>query len=230
MLAMGPPGHVPNLIPSFMTMQAHLLLLFVRWLFDRAAAHSPKRRRLWEVCAKVVRTTVGCLKFHLDSHVVLRQQGEELGKGLLGALIVALELMYSQNGGRIQDSEESTGQVGQDIGDAFADVTLVGLGFLPLLSAAVEHPSYSNLALSGINLLIKGFLAPTTWLPVLQNHFPTRCLLGRMHADLGSESPKVALSMCLSLARGKGGAEMLQNAGVFSHLLILSKQLQVIYL
>lgn len=226
-MAIGVAGDTSNLLPTFMTMQAHLLLIFVRWLWIRAIPSSSGRVQLWAVCAKTVRTTVGCLKLQLDSHVAFRHQGEELVKELLGAFLIALEIIYAHNGGTVENADEGTREAGQEMGDAFADVTLMGLGFLPGLCTAVEHPLYVNLALAGINLLIKGFIAPTTWVSILQNHLPTRSLIGRTHADLGTESPRVALNICLSLARTRVGAEMLQNTGIFSHLLTLSKQLQV---
>lgn len=227
-MAIGLAGDDSNLLPTFMTMQAHLLLIFVRWLWNRNSSPSSSRRlQLWAVCTKIVRTTVGCLKLQLDSHVAFRQQGEELVKELLGSFLIALEIIYAQNGSTAENAEERTREAGQEMGDAFADVTLTGLGFLPGLCTAVEHPLYANLALAGINLLIKGFIAPTTWVSILQNHLPTRTLIGRMYADVGTESPRVALNICLSLARMRVGAEMLQNIGIFPHLLTLSKQLQV---
>lgn len=226
-MAIGVAGDTSNLLPTFMTMQAHLLLIFVRWLWIHATPSSSDRVQLWAVCAKVVRTTVGCLKLQLDSHVAFRHQGEELVKELLGAFLIALEIVYAHNGGTAENADQRTREIGQEMGDAFADITLTGLGFLPGLCNAVEHPLYVNLALAGINLLIKGFIAPTTWVSILPNQLPTRALVGSMHADLGTESPKVALNICLSLARTRVGAEMLQNTGIFSHLLTLSKQLQV---
>jgi len=224
-------GDVSNLVASFMSMQAHLLLILVRWFFNRAAAvvSTAQRPSSWAVCAQIVRTTTGCLRTHLDSQgqgVNPMQQGELLVKGLMGALLVALELMYSQNGRKFELSAGPNGGYGQAMADAFADVTLAGLGFLPLLCSAVEHPAYANLALGGINLLINSFLAPSTWLALLQNYFPTLSVLRWMHTDSTSEYPKVVLSICLSLARVRGGAEMLQNAGFFSHLLILSQHFQ----
>lgn len=227
MVAIGLAKDTSNLLPTFMAMQAHLLLIFARWLWNRVTPSSSRKLRLWAVCAKIVRTTVGCLKLQLDSHVDFLQQGEELVKELLGAFIIALEVIYTQNGSTAENAEERTIEGGHEMGDAFSDVTLMGLGFLPGLCTAVEHPLYANLALAGINLLIKGFIAPTTWMPILQNHFPTRSLIRRIHADVNSESPRVALNICLSLARMRVGAEMLQNTGIFSHLLTLSKQLQV---
>lgn len=222
-MVLGVAGDISNLLPTVMTMQAHLLLVFLRRLWVRATPTSQGNAQLWAVCAKVVRTTVGCLKLQLDSHVAFRHTGEELVKELLGSFLIALEIIYAQNGG----AEEGTRAVGQELGNAFADITLTALGFLPGLCTAVEHPLYFNLALAGINLLIKGFIAPTTWVSILQNHLPIRSLIGRIHSDVGSESPRVALNICLSLARTRVGAEMLQNTGIFSHLLTLSKQLQV---
>ncbi|CAM6047081.1 unnamed protein product [Sphagnum compactum] len=224
-------GDVSNLMASFMSMQAHLLLILVRWFFNRAAAvaSTAQRPSSWAVCAQIVRTTTGCLRTHLDLQgqgVNPMQQGELLVKGLMGALLVALELMYSQNGSKFELSAGPNGGYGQAMADAFADVTLAGLGFLPLLCSAVEHPAYANLALGAINLLINSFLAPSTWLALLQNYFPTLSVLRWMHTDSTSEYPKVVLSICLSLARVRGGAEMLQNAGFFSHLLILSQHFQ----
>lgn len=224
-MAIGVAGDTSNLLPTFMTMQAHLLLIFVRFLWIRGSPSSLGRVQLWAVCTKIVRTTVSCLKLQLDSHVAFRHHGEELVKELLGSFLIALEIIYAHNGGIFENDEDRTKE-GQEMGDAFADVTLTGIGFLPGLCTAVEHPLYVNLALAGINLLIKGFIAPTTWVSILQNHLPTRSLIGRMHADLGTESPRVALNICLSLARTRVGAEMLQNTGIFSHLLTLSKQLQ----
>jgi nuclear pore complex protein Nup188 len=224
-------GDVSNLMASFMSMQAHLLLILVRWFFNRAAAvaSTAQRPTSWAVCAQIVRTTTGCLRTHLDSQgqgVNPMQQGELLVKGLMGSLLIALELMYSQNGSKFELSAGPNGGYGQAMADAFADVTLAGLGFLPLLCSAVEHPAYANLALGGINLLINSFLAPSTWLALLQNYFPTLSVLRWMHTYSTSEYPKVVLSICLSLARVRGGAEMLQNAGFFSHLLILSQHFQ----
>jgi hypothetical protein len=227
-MAIGLTGDTSNLLPTFMTMQAHLLLIFVRWLWNHSSTPSSSQKlQLWAVCGKIARTTVGCLNLQLDSHVAFRQQGEALVKELLGAFLIALEIIYAHNGGTAGNAEDRTREVGQEMGDAFADVTLTGLGFLPGLCTAVEHPLYANLALAGINLLIKGFIAPTTWVPILQSHLPTRSLIGRVHADLGTESPRVALNICLSLARTRVGAEMLQQTGIFSHLLTLTKQLQV---
>ncbi|KAG0574974.1 hypothetical protein KC19_VG307200 [Ceratodon purpureus] len=225
-MALGLAEDTSNLLPTFMTMQAHLLLVFVRWLWNHASTPSSSMNpQLSAVCGKIVRITVGCLKLQLDSHVSFRQQGEESAKELLGAFLIALEIIYAHDGSTAEN-EERTREVGQEMGDAFADVTLAGLGFLPILCTAVEHPLYANLALAGINFLIKGFIAPTTWVSILQNHLPTRSLIGRIHADSGTESLGVALNICLSLSRTRVGAELLQNTGIFSHLLTLSKQLQ----
>ena len=71
----------------------------------------------------------------------------------------------------------------------------------------------TNLSLAVIDTLLKGFLAPNTWLPVFQNHFPMQCVIGRIRHDSWRDSVVVILNFCL-----RGGAEMLQSADFFSCL------------
>ena len=106
----------------------------------------------------------------------------------------------------------------QNVADVFSDVSLMSWEFLPILCSCVENNNVANLSLAVIDTLLKGFLAPNTWLPILQNHFPMLCVIGHIRHDSWRDSAAVILNFCLSLVGVRGGAEMLQSAGFFSCL------------
>ena len=56
----------------------------------------------------------------------------------------------------------------------------MSLGFLPIICSCVENNNVANLSLVVIDTLLKGFLEPNTWLPVLQKHFPMQCVISHI--------------------------------------------------
>ncbi|OAE22984.1 hypothetical protein AXG93_653s1010 [Marchantia polymorpha subsp. ruderalis] len=220
--SIGQSGDTSNLTPNFMTSQVQLVLVFIRWL---SCLGKPSMQvSVWGICAHLSRTVVNCLRKLLDARCFLPQQTTDLLKPLLGGLLLILELMQSQKS--ILDSKQGSSVIeDKEAGDAFADVTLVGLGFLPSLCHAAEKSEFANISLAIINAFMKNFLAPSTWFPVLQDHFPLGVSLSRMHEDpQGLDFSKMMLNFCLLFVRLRNGAELLHGAGIFSHLRMLNNQ------
>ncbi|KAL3701186.1 hypothetical protein R1sor_019208 [Riccia sorocarpa] len=221
--SIGQLGDSTNFIQNFMASQVQLLLVFIRWL-SLSGTSSMQRVSVWGICAQLTRTVVNCLKKLLDTPRFLELETVNLLKPLFGSLLLLLELMHSQMD--LLDGMEGSESAGsQDIGDAFADVTLVGLGFLPSLCHTAEKHEFANLSIAIITAFMKSFLAPSTWFPILQEHFPLEISLSRMHEDPeGVDNAKLMLNFCLLFVRLRNGAEVLHTAGIFSHLRKLNSQ------
>ncbi|CAM6095025.1 unnamed protein product [Calypogeia fissa] len=210
----GPIDDATNFTPSFITSQGQVLLVLIRWLSSLRASSS---KMIALTCGKLIGTVVGCLKKLLDFQSFQQQQTKELIKSFLGALLLLLKLVHSTK--CEEDEDHRSGQPrDKDVEDAFTDVTLVGLGFLPSLCKAIEKVEFANICIAVINVLTKSFLAPSTWFPVLQTHFPLAECLARMHENPSGANSKVILNFCLSFVHLKGGAELLHSAGFFSQL------------
>lgn len=211
-------------VAKFLASQAELLLALVRWLCDNYATSVPANQEYLRLCATIMRSVVTCLKPVLAFENAIQSPGR-LVRGLLGALVMAVEFVYMSGKEDISISRKTPH--GTSRGDVFADVALVGLGFLPVLCSLTQKEEYSNLAVAAINLLIKGFLAPQRWFPIVQRDFPLQLALSRMRLHKGTEFPRVMLNLCLSLSCARVGGELLVAAGFFTHLMQLSQELQV---
>ncbi|KAL2650470.1 hypothetical protein R1flu_018598 [Riccia fluitans] len=219
----GQLGDTTGFTQNFMASQVQLLLVFIRW-FSVSGNKSLQKVSVWCICAQLTRTVINCLKKLLDTTCFLELQTTDLLKPLFGSLLLLLELMHSQK--NILDGMEGSDLAGsQEIGDAFADVTLVGLGFLPSLCRAAEKIEFAYLSIGIITAYMKSFLAPSTWFPILQEHFPLGISLSRMHEDpQGADFAKLMLNFCLVFVRVRNGAELLHTARIFSHLRMLNEQ------
>lgn len=214
MQLLGPLGDPTNYMLNFLITQAQLLLIFVRWMYSHIMS-TTNRMQAWRLYAKVIRTVITTLRSLMDIKPFIPDGLETMLRCLLAVLLTSLELIHSQNKEYQANRESKTDKQNVDV---FSDVSLMSLGFLPVLCSCVENNSVANLSLAVIDTLLKGFLAPNTWLPVFQKHFPTQCVIGRLRHDSWRDSAAVILNFCLSLARVRGGAEMLQSAGFFSCL------------
>lgn len=213
MQLLGPLGDPTNYMLNFLFTQAQLLLIFVRWMSSHTMS-TTNRMQTWPLYAKVIRTVITSLRSLTDIKPFIPDGFEVMLRCLLAVLLTSLELIHSQNKKYQANGESKTDK--QNVGDVFSDVSLMSLGFLPVLCSCVEKNIVANLSLAVIDMLLKGFLAPNTWLPVFQKHFPTQYVIGRLRHDSWRDSAAVILNFCLSLARVRGGAEMLQSAGFFS--------------
>eukprot|EP01018_Ginkgo_biloba_P018782 Gb_15236 [translate_table: standard] len=212
---LGPLGDPTKYMPNFVTAQAQLLLILVRWMYGRLISRASEMQVL-PLCARVIRTVVTSLRSLMDMKPFIQGGHETIVRCLLAVLLTSLELTHYQNKDRHMRGESETDM--QNVGDAFVDISLLSMGFLPVLCSCVENKDFSNISLAVIDTLIRGFLAPNTWLPILQKHFPTQAVISQIRHDTWRDSAAIIFNFCLTLACVKGGAEMLLSAGFFSCL------------
>jgi len=123
-------------------------------------------------------------------------------KLLLMLLLLALEISKS--------SEKES----QD----FAEVSNVCLGLLPILCNCITATECSSLSLATIDLVLRRFLTPNTRFPFIQKHLQLPHVILKLHDQSSFSSVPITLKFLLTLARVRGGVEMLLSAGFFSSL------------
>ena len=101
--------------------------------------------------------------------------------------------------------------------DQFAEVSLTGIGLLPILCKHVEQAVFCDLSVASIDLMLKGFLAANTWLPIPENHLQLQHILQRIQQKYAVCSIHVTLNFLLTLARAKNEAQMLH---CWHHILV----------
>ncbi|XP_078448301.1 nucleoporin (DUF3414) isoform X2 [Wolffia australiana] len=103
--------------------------------------------------------------------------------------------------------------------EQYTEVSLLSLGLLPILCKYAENSMLSDLSLAAIDLIVKGpVLTSTSWLPVLQNHLHLQLIIHNLSTKDRLTSIHVIPSFLLTLARLKGGAQMLYKADFFQCL------------
>ncbi|XP_020110275.1 uncharacterized protein LOC109725483 isoform X2 [Ananas comosus] len=133
-------------------------------------------------------------------------------KLLLLLLLTSLQFSYTQK----NETDESDREL-----NLFADVSLVSVGLLPVLCKFAEKSEYTDLSVASIDMILKGFLIPNIWLPVLQKHLRLQLLLQKVQSNGTESTSSVILNFLLTLACTKGGAKMLHSASIFSSLRLL---------
>lgn len=220
MQLLGPVGDPTNFMPNFIIIQAQLLLIFVWWMYGHITSRK-NSIEVWSLYSRVIRTAITNLRVLMDAKPFVQDGIETIVRFLLAVLLISLELINSQNIEHNASGQSKSDM--QNLAGAFADVSLMSLQFLPVLCNCAENDKFSNLSLAITDVLLKGFLAPHAWLPVLQKHFPTQLVICRIRHDKWQESAPIIFNLCLSLARVRGGAEMLLSAGFFSCLSTFSQ-------
>ncbi|KAH9325907.1 hypothetical protein KI387_006085, partial [Taxus chinensis] len=220
MQLLGPVGDPTNYMPNFIATQAQLLLVFLKWMHscNITREYGMQARPLY---AKVIRTVSTSLRLLMEIKPFVHDGLETIVRCLLAVLLISLELTNCQN--KEQNASGQPKSDMQNVEEVLADISLTTLGFLPVLCNCVENTKLSNLSLAVTDALLKVFLAPNAWLPILQKHFPTQLVLCRIQHDNWQDSAPVVLNFCLSLARVRGGSEMLLSAGYFSCLSTFSQ-------
>lgn len=67
-------------------------------------------------------------------------------------------------------SSHSGGATNKSSGEDFSKVSNATLGLLPILCSCIATSEHCMLSLSVMDVILRIFLVPRTWLPVLQNH------------------------------------------------------------
>ncbi|XP_027354241.1 uncharacterized protein LOC113864573 [Abrus precatorius] len=133
-------------------------------------------------------------------------------KLLLTLLLLVLQFnsLNAHSGGAIDESS----------GEDYSKVSNATLGLLPILCNCIATSEHCMLSLSVMDLILRSFLTPRTWLPLLQNHIQLPLVMLKLH-DKNSPSIPIIMKFFLTLARVRGGAEMLYSSGFLSSMRVL---------
>lgn len=186
---------------NFYEAQVELLNYLCKSLLQRDVAES--KSRFLPTFILLIRTASSALGFFclFSPSATLQRRAIKL---FLRLILASVEYIYSAG---------KTKAV-----DLIAEGSLITLGLLPTLCRYAEFSDYLNLSIASIDLILKGFLSPNTWLPVLQKHLKLPSIINKLQLIDSGSSIVVILKFLLTLAQSKDGAEMLQDLNCFSSL------------
>lgn len=200
----------PEILLKFVVAQAELLLLLSIILF-RQNAHTTNRKKYLPLSLFLIKTSGSGIRFLSD----IRPSTNLLNKGvkyLLTLLLTSIKFIYLKAYGENTSDLEI---------NQFAEVSLTSIGLLPILCKYVEHAEFRDLSVASTDLMLKGFLAASTWLPILESHLQLQHFGRRIQQKDALFSIHVTLNFLLTLSRTKSGAQMLYAGGIISSLKVL---------
>lgn len=189
-------------ILNFLACQVELLLQLTRTVCKSLPLH---------VSLLVLKCASSGLKL-LSALKPLPSEANVIMKLLLTLLLSVLQSnsLDAQSGGATDESFD------EDI----SKVSNASLGLLPILCNCIATSEHCMLSLSVMDLILRSFLTPRTWLPVLQNHLQLPIVMLKLN-DKSSASIPIIMKFFLTLARVRGGAEMLYCSGFLSSARVL---------
>lgn len=192
---------------KFLTTQVELLLSLFK-LLSASHGHGSDAVQLLPICLLLLKTSDAALRLLSDA----RQSAilHKAVKFFLTLFLTALESIYLICADKL-DSEA----------DQCAEASLLSLGLLPVLCKYTENSVLCDLSVAAIDLIVKGPLTPSTWLPVLQNHLRLQLIIPNLKHRERLSSVPIILRFLLTLARLKGGARMLHSANAFQSVKML---------
>ncbi|XP_031493788.1 uncharacterized protein LOC116259924 isoform X2 [Nymphaea colorata] len=199
---------------SILEAQSEILLHLVSGLYDQVSSSSD-RKHVLSLCLLVIKSAASNLKALVDVKSVSVVQKKTV-KYLLTLILLSAKFIKSL------DLVKPTAVAGYALGET----PMVSLGLLPVLCRAVENAEYCDLSLATIDVIISGFLASNSWLPVLQKHLRLHHIMQLLQQVNSSASISTTLKFLLTLARVRGGAEMLWQADFISFLKVLLSSLE----
>ena len=201
--SLAPVLDAPEDMFDFLAAQAELLLHLIRRL--NKALPLP-------VCVLVLKTSGHGLKV-LGDFMPTVPGVRTTVKLLLMLLLSSLEFSsLSSLLGGLSDTKSVEG---------LAEASNISLGLIPILCHCIETAENCVLSLTTIDAILKGFLTPSTWFPIIQEHLHLQHVVLKLQDKSSLASVPVILRFLLTLARVRGGAEMLLTAGFFSSLRVL---------
>ncbi|XP_026395785.1 uncharacterized protein LOC113290379 isoform X2 [Papaver somniferum] len=197
-------------ILNFFGAQVKLLLHLLRFL-SRTRAEKPNKKFPLSLSILLLKTVGAGLRVlsSLSTTVGLRTPM----KLLLMLLLTSVKFCYP--GPDIEDEPSIQSA------EASSELSLLSLGLLPILCNSIETAEYCTLSLASMDLILKVFLTPNTWLPVIQKHLRLRIVIQKLLEKDSHGSIPIIFKFLLTLARVKEGAEMLQASNFFSSLKVL---------
>uniref|UniRef100_A0A803NF80 Nucleoporin NUP188 homolog n=1 Tax=Cannabis sativa TaxID=3483 RepID=A0A803NF80_CANSA len=187
----------------FLSAQSELLLHLLR------SAHKSLN---FSVCVHLLKTAGSGLRVLCD----FRPSATEVNitiKLLLVLLLSTVEFccLSSHFGGMID--KESV--------EDMAKISNVCLGLLPILCNCIVIADHCTLSLTTVDLILRNFLTPNSWFPVIQSHLQLNDVILKLQDKSSFSSVPVVMKFFLTLARVREGAEMLVNYGFLSSLRFL---------
>ncbi|KAI4976566.1 hypothetical protein ZWY2020_050173 [Hordeum vulgare] len=137
-------------------------------------------------------------------------------KSLLVLILSLFEFIYGKD-----DMKDGSGDA-----NLFGESSIISTRLLPVLCKLAENREYSDLAVGSMDLLLKGFITPNVWLPILQKHLRLQAILHKCQNG-AILSTQVILNFLLTLGRTKDGAKMLQSGNIFAFLKVLLSNLSL---
>ncbi|KAL0907548.1 hypothetical protein M5K25_021963 [Dendrobium thyrsiflorum] len=209
---------VPLLNPSeklleLLTTQAEMLLVLSRILFMQHSQRNNKKQ-LFSVSISLIRTSGSCFK-----SLAMGRLSTKLNKAVKFFLMVLLMSMEFNNPG-----ESINDDSGLD-NNQLAETSLAIVGLLPVLCKYFERIECFDLSVASMDLMLRSFLMPDIWLPILQENLPLKHLVQITRQRISLSSVTIALNFLLTLAQTKGGAEMLHSVNLFPSLKVLFNHL-----
>ncbi|KAK8966953.1 hypothetical protein KSP40_PGU001244 [Platanthera guangdongensis] len=208
-----PALNPPEKLLEMLTTQAEMLFVLSGILFMQQS-HRNKKKELFPVSLILIRTSGSCFKLLAAGMLSTR-----LNKAIKFLLMVLLMSMEFNN---------PTSYITDDSGlddNQLSEVSLAIVGLLPVLCKYVENTECFDLSVASMDLMLKGFLAPNTWLPILQEHLHLKNLVQIIQKRNSLIPVKITLNFLLTLAQTKGGAEMLNSIKIFPSLKIFFSHL-----
>lgn len=200
----------PEILLKFVAAQAELLLVLSRILF-RQNSHWTNGKKHLPLSLLLIKTSGSGIRFLSD----IRPSTKLLNRGvkyLLMLLLTSVEFIYLNAFGKNTSDLEI---------NQFAEASLTSIALLPILCKYVEHSEFCDLSVASTDLMLKGFLAASTCLPILKSHLHLQHIVQRIQQKDALFSIEVTLNFLLTLSRTKSGAQMLYGGGVFSSLKVL---------
>ncbi|XP_051206671.1 uncharacterized protein [Lolium perenne] len=194
--------------------QVDLLLTLARFFFNQVK-QTKNSARLHPVIVLLMKTSGASTSFLVD----LMPSSPALKKPVKSLLVLILSLF-----GFIYDKDDIQ-DVSGDV-NLFGESSVISMSLLPVLCKLAENRDYTDLAVGTMDLLLKGFIPPNVWFPILQKHFRLQAILHKCQNG-AILSIQVILNFLLTLGRTKDGAKMLQSANIFAFLKVLLSQLSL---
>lgn len=187
----------------FLSVQAELLLHLVR---------SVQRSLTLSACIHILKTSGSGLKVLSD----LRPSVTEVNVTIKLLLLVLLSTVefscLNSHLGGIIDMESA---------ENIARISNVCLGLLPVLCNCIASADHCTLSLTLLDLILRSFFTHNTWFPIIENHLRLDFVIAKLQDKDSFVSISIIMKFFLTLARVKGGAEMLLNCGFLSSLRLL---------
>lgn len=190
-------------ILCFLAAQAELLLHLMRSAHKSLSLHA---------CTLVLKTSGSGLKVLSD----LRQSITEVNTTMELLLMLVLSTLEftclnSPLGGVTEmESVEDLAKI--------SNATIV---LLPIFCNYITTAEHCTLSLTIMDFILRSFLTPDTWFPIIQTHLELQHVILKLHDKNSFASIPILLKFFLTLARVKGGAVMLLNSGFLTSLRVL---------